>query len=91
MGVNTKILGLRAQEPGLGPGPGGGVYHLGEASIHGCMSLSDIQISKLMVSFFFYNYTDLSCSTTTTTTLDQPTLLYDLNLNPQPAAQVEVD
>ena len=34
----------------------------------------------------FYNYTDLSCSTTTTTitTLDQPTQLDDLNLNPQP-------
>ena len=29
----------------------------------------------------FYNYPDLSCSTTT---LDQPTLLDDLNLNPQP-------
>ena len=31
----------------------------------------------------FYIYTDLS-GTTTTTTLDQPTLLDDLNLNPQP-------
>ena len=43
------------QEPGLKPGPGGGV-HLpcvwGEAWTHGCMSLSDIQKFKLMVSFF---------------------------------------
>ena len=41
----------------------------------------------------FYNYTDLSHSTTTTT-LDQPTLLDDLNLTStlnqaSPAAQVE--
>ena len=43
----------------------------------------EFQFFNLPLWANFYNYTDLSCTTTSTTTnLDQPTLLYDLN--PQP-------
>ena len=41
--------------------------------------LDDVQLLNLPLWANFYNYTDLSH---TTMTLDQPTLLYDLN--PQP-------